>query len=190
MEAVSVTNVRRFQPQPEWFARGPGGIHGIVHETRVLIWSQVLAAMVADEGLVVDPDVLGWASALHDTQRLSDDRDPEHGSRAAAWIEQRPDLIPPPVPLARVAYLCRWHVPPDHAAPELTDELRVFKDADALDRWRIYDLDPTLLRTRSAHRLLTASRELWSLTDVVNAGAQGFQQVIQAAVGMGILQDR
>lgn len=189
MQGVSIATVRRFQPQPTWFARGPGGIHGVAHETRVLIWSQVLATMAADEGLTVDPDVLGWASAVHDTQRHSDDRDLDHGLRAAAWIEQRRELIPVPVPLARVAYLCRWHVPPDHAAPEMTDELRVFKDADALDRWRIYDLDPALLRTTSAHRLLTASRKLWSLTDAVTAGTQGFQQVIRAAVGLGILQD-
>ena len=97
-------------------------------------------------------------------------------------------MIPVSVPLERVAYLCRWHVPPDDRAPELTDELRVFKDADALDRWRIYDLDSRLLRTKTAHRFLDASRELWSLTADVVSGDEAFEQVIEAAVKIAILR--
>lgn len=65
--AVPAAQIRRFEPRPNWFARGPDGIHGLVHEARVLIWTQVLAAAVADEGLRVDADVLGWAAAIHDT---------------------------------------------------------------------------------------------------------------------------
>jgi hypothetical protein len=163
MSTVSASRIRRFEPNVEWFARGPGGIHGIVHEARVLVWSQVLASIEAGEELNVDCDVLGWAAAVHDTQRQSDGIDPQHGWRAAEWIRRQPELIPASVPLERVAYLCRWHVPPDDRAPEMTDELRVFKDADALDRWRIHDLDPRFLRTKAAHRFLEASRELWSL---------------------------
>ena len=106
---VSATRIRRFEPKLEWFAHRPGGIHGIVHEARVLIWSQVLAGVAADEGIHVDSDVLGWAAVVHDTQRQSDGIDPEHGSRAAGWIERRRELIPPfgaagkgrvPVPVA------------------------------------------------------------------------------------------
>ena len=40
-------------------------------------------------------------------------------------------------------------------------ELMVFKDADALDRWRIGDLDPSSLRTESARALLEISYRLW-----------------------------
>jgi uncharacterized protein len=188
MSAVSAIRIRQFEPKPEWFERGPGGIHGIVHEARVLIWSQVLSVLAAGENLTVDADVLGWAAAIHDTQRQDDGIDPEHGARAAAWIESRPELIPAEVPLTRVAYLCRWHVPPDNRIPELTDELRVFKDADSLDRWRIYDLDPSLLRTTLAHRLLDASHELWSLTDDVSDGTQAFEEVVRAAVKIGVLR--
>jgi hypothetical protein len=188
MSRISAAQIRRFEPKPEWFARGPDGIHGLVHEARVLIWTQLLAEAAADEGLCVDADVLGWAAAFHDTHRQDEDIDPAHGSRAAEWIETQPELIPASVPLARVAYLCRWHVPPDHRAPELTDELRVFKDADALDRWRIYDLDTRMLRTDVAHRLLDASRELWSLTDHLFSGEQAFEQVISAAVKIAVLR--
>ncbi len=189
MSTVSATRIRHFEPKAEWFERGPGGIHGIVHEARVLIWSQVLAATAANEGLPVDPDVLGWAAAVHDTQRQNDGIDPEHGARAATWIERQPELIPAPVPLERVAYLCRWHVPPDGRAPGMTDELRVFKDADALDRRRIYDLDPSLLRTKVAHGLLDVSRELWSLTDDVSDGTQAFAKVVEVALRLGVLSD-
>ncbi len=187
MSTVSATRIRQYEPQTEWFEREPGGIHGIVHEARVLIWSQVLAVLGVREGLAVDPDVLGWA-AVHDTQRQDDGSDPEHGSRAAEWIERQPNLIPATVPRARVAYLCRWHVPPDHRAPEMTDELRVFKDADALDRWRIYDLDPRLLRTRIAHTLLSASRNLWSLTDHLFDSGEAFEKVVSTAVEIGVLR--
>ncbi len=189
MIAVPAGRIRRFELKPEWFARGPGGIHGLAHEARVLIWTQVLAAAAADEGLCVNADVLGWAAALHDTQRHDDGGDREHGARAAAWIEQRPELIPASVPLARVAYLCQWHVPADDRAPEMTAELRVFKDADALDRWRIYDLDAALLRTSAAHKLLAASRELWRVTDGMRDDLRTFEKVVSAAVKLGALQD-
>ncbi len=53
----------------------------------------------------------------------------------------------------QVAYVCRWHVTPDCSVPDMTPKLRVFKDADALDRWCIGDVDPSFLRTGSAHRL-------------------------------------
>ena len=154
----------------------------------MVIWSQVLVATAAGEGLSVDPNVLGWAAAVHDTQRQDEGIDPEHGARAAMWIERQPELIPASVPLERVVYLCRWHVPPDDDAREMTDELRVFKDADALNRWRIYDLDTRLLRTNVAHRLLDASRELWSLTDHLFNGGEAFERVIAAAVKIAVLR--
>jgi hypothetical protein len=182
---IPASRIRIFEPKPEWFVRGPGGIHGMTHEARVLIWTQVLAALVGGEGLTVDADVLGWAAAVHDTQRLNDGRDPEHGSRAATWLEQRPELLPATVPLERVVYLCRWHVPGDEKAPAMTDELKVFKDADALDRWRIDDLDAARLRTKAAGELLAPSRELWSLTDHIEDGTHTFEQVLEAAGNCG-----
>lgn len=187
MSTVSASRIRRFEPKVDWFARGPGGIHGIVHEARVLVWSQVLAAMAAGEGLKVDANVLGWAAAIHDTQRQSDGIDPEHGLRAAEWIRRRPELIPASVPLERVAYLCRWHVPPDDRALGMTDELRVFKDADALDRWRIDDLDSRFLRTKVARGFLDASHELWSLTRDITDGEEVIERILATAVNVGIV---
>ncbi|MCL5107610.1 MAG: hypothetical protein M1401_01790 [Chloroflexi bacterium] len=62
--------------------------------------------------------------------------------------------------LAKVAYCCRWHVPRDAEAPEMTPELACLKDADGLDRVRIIDLDPHQLRLPEARSFVDAS---WGL---------------------------
>ena len=187
--SVIATRLRGFAPQPGWFIRKPEGIHGLGHETRVLIWSQVLTSMVRDEDLKVDGNVLGWAAAVHDTQRWNDGIDAGHGARAADWILERPHLIPAPVSLDRIAYICRWHVPNDGDAPEMTPELRVFKDADALDRWRIDDLDLAYLRINAAKQLLDASYALWEDTHGFIDATEMFDQIIDVARTQGLVVD-
>ncbi len=163
-DSISTSRLHRFKPNPDWFAKEPHGIHGIGHEARVVIWGQVLSVLVADEGMTVDADAIGWAAAIHDTQRWDDGGDPGHGARAAKWIRKNPRILPREVNLETVAYLCKWHFPSDHMAPEMTPELMVFKDADALDRWRIGDLDSRYFRTAAAGTLLTESEALWRAT--------------------------
>jgi len=189
LQSIGKQQVERFEPRADWFYRGPIGIHGLGHETRVLIWTQVLATSARNEGLSADTDVVGCAAAIHDTQRWNDGIDADHGARAARWIEKNPQLLPENVPLERVAYLCRWHVPSDYKAPEMTDELKIFKDADALDRWRIGDLDPTYLRTKTARQILDASLSLWSATFSLSDSENLFQQIIDIAVQQEILID-
>ncbi|MEE9297045.1 MAG: hypothetical protein V3W34_19045 [Phycisphaerae bacterium] len=186
---VTSARILQFQPQAKWFARSPDGIHGLAHETRVLILSQVLAFMVRDEDLEIDADIVAWAAAVHDTQRWSDGIDPDHGARAADWILNRPDFVPRPVSLDRVAFLCRWHVPPDRRAPEMTPELKVFKDADALDRWRIDDLDPAYLRTKSAKQLLDVSHDFWAATSGSLDMANTFDEIVAVAMAKGLVVD-
>lgn len=186
---LTAAKIRQFEPKPDWFVRTPEGIHGLGHETRVLIWSQVLVSMVGHEDLDVDGDVVGWAAAVHDTQRWNNGIDGGHGARAADWILERPHLIPASVPIEQVAYVCRWHVPNDDNAPEMTPELKVFKDADALDRWRIDDLDPAFLRTTAARQLLDSSYSLWEATrGFVHATAM-FEQIIEIARKQGLVVD-
>ena len=62
-------------------------------------------------------------------------------------------MRPALVAAEQVAYVRRWHVTRDRSVPNMTPKLRVFKEADALDRWCIGKLDPSFLRTGSAHRL-------------------------------------
>lgn len=54
------------------------GIHGLPHWSRVWLHGRALAAR-----LDVNPAVLAWFAFLHDSQRQSDHRDPQHGQRAA-----------------------------------------------------------------------------------------------------------
>jgi hypothetical protein len=184
---ITESQIRQYEPNLRWFIRSGGGIHGLGHETRVLIWSQVLAEMVRQEGLSVDAAVVGWAAAVHDTRRWDDGDDPDHGTRAADWLANHPNSLPPTVPMVQVQYLCRWHVPPDHMVPEMTTELRVFKDADALDRWRIGDLNPSFLRTASARKLLLPSHALWTATASMSGAEQAFTDILAAAQALGIL---
>ena len=181
---ITVQQILRFEPQPGWFARSPHGIHGLAHETRVLVWGQLLASMVREEGITVNADVIGWAAVIHDTQRWDDGIDREHGIRAAEWLREHSGLLPDSVPLDEVAHLCEWHVPADHNVPEMTDELKVFKDSDALDRWRIGDLDPQFLRIQAAHLLLDATRELWAETSSIQTS---FSEILATAVAQGVL---
>jgi hypothetical protein len=184
---ITTGHIRGFAIDPRWFRRRPAGIHGLGHEIRVLIWTQLLAEMVGREGLSADAAVVGWAAAVHDTQRVDDGDDRGHGTRAADWLAAHSDILPPTVPIARVLYLCRWHVPPDPDAPEMTPELQVFKDADALDRWRIYDLDPSRLRTVAARQLLRPSQALWAATADVFDPKDAFARILAAAEALGII---
>lgn len=186
---IAVSQIKQYEPDPRWFVHSPGGIHGLGHETRVLIWTQILAEMVRSEGLSVDAEVLGWAAAVHDTQRWDDGDDPDHGTRAADWLAKDPRILPPAIPLEQVLYLCRWHVPPDHWAPEMTTELRIFKDADALDRWRISDLNPSFLRTASAQKLLLPSYALYAQTADIHRSEHAFLSILEAAQALDILAE-
>ena len=184
-----MSQVRQYEPDPRWFVQSASGIHGLGHETRVLIWTQILAEMARQAGSSIDDAVLGWAAAVHDTQRWDDGDDPDHGRRAASWLADHRSVVPPNVSLERVIYLCRWHVPPDHLAHDMTMELRVFKDADALDRWRISDLNPSFLRTASAQKLLRPSQALWTETASACSSEKVFTRILRVAQRLGILAD-
>jgi hypothetical protein len=145
---------------PGWFDR-PDSIHGLSHTRRVLIHATEIAA-----ARDLDPDwfdSLVLAVAWHDIGRTHDGREPEHEPRSAAKVLQlglgdgveRSRLI-------RALFAVEWHSVPDALAveraaalarggfkPEVGTMLRVLwvlKDADALDRVRINDLDVNQLR--------------------------------------------
>ncbi len=187
MRQATTAQIRRFEPDLGWFFRTPEGIHGLGHETRVLIWSQILSSMVREENMGVDSDVVGWVAAFHDTQRWNDGIDAGHGTRAADWILERPSWLSSSIPIEEVAYVCRWHVPGDEEAPAMTPELKVFKDADALDRWRIDDHDPAYLRTNATKKMLDARYSLWEATHGFVHVDEMFEQILIVALSQGIL---
>lgn len=152
-------------------------IHATSHCERVLLYALLVGAKILgqeDKSLVS----LAHAAIFHDTRRLHDGRDTGHGARAAAYYTEfcngRDDIKYCPI----AACLMKYHDIEDakgEAAiaqefPDCAERVillyRIFKDADALDRWRLgrFGLDPRYLRTPDADGLTGFSRKLVEVT--------------------------
>ncbi|HEU5433474.1 MAG TPA: HD domain-containing protein [Thermomicrobiales bacterium] len=173
----------RYLPKPEWYRHGvdPRGIHGVAHAARVLYWADVLARQIAAPGALRGQE-LRWAAALHDVGRANEGIDPGHGARSAAWVlanlaTERPETAA--LDLDFIAELSRWHEAHGQDVPLMTLELLILKDADALDRARIGDLDPSRLRLTRATRLVDDARALERATN--RYGAMTEDAVLRAA---------
>jgi hypothetical protein len=180
-----------YRPLDQWFLRPDeiGNIHGINHEARVMIWQEILARLLIRDGMNLDQEALRWAAATHDTQRRADGSDFPHGERAAAWVERRLPHRIPEHSLQMVIYLNTWHVPADRSAPSMPPELAVFKDADGLDRVRLYDLDPQFLRWDYSKQLLQPLAQALFEGSEEKQEQEGyglFDGVIAAAVELGL----
>ena len=185
--------LEQYRPRPAWFRRPDmlPGLHGINHEARVLIWQELLARLVMQDGLTLDTEALRWAAVTHDTQRVEDDLDLGHGERAALWVRQHMQGTIPASSLETVAYINRWHVPSDRLVPRMTLELAVFKDADALERVRLggTGLDPRYLRWKQSKQCLLplANALLLASGRHRRAGAALFDCAMLAARELGLL---
>lgn len=185
--------LEQYRPHNKWFLKPEkiGSIHGINHEARVLVWQELLARLLLKDGKPLDQEALRWAAATHDTQRVDDGVDPQHGERAATWVQQQLQDTIPTNSLETVIYLNRWHVPPDSRAPHMTPHLAVFKDADGLDRVRIFDLDPRYLRWDCSKELLLpmANALLSASEKKQREGYALFDCVLAAAIDLGLIID-
>lgn len=163
----------KYRIDPEWFVR-KSKIHGIMHEYRVLVFAYLIGV-----GENANVDFLCEAAIAHDTQRHADGLDLEHGKRAAEWLKQknRPEEI---------CRIVEWHVPDDKLAPSMTLDLKCFKDADALDRWRIHDLNVSFLRTDTAKGLVEFSKQLYGLTAKVQCNYEA--EMISALQALNALE--
>lgn len=146
-------------------------IHGMAHTRRVLIHVLSLAHLLNLNS--EDTALLCIASIYHDTGRLNDGPDPEHGKRSWQRVGEKP-LIRNLAEEDRaiLAYIMENHCLDDKVGLANIDDypiadkeralrlLKVFKDADGLDRVRIYDLNPAYLRNEEARQL---TRVAWSL---------------------------
>jgi hypothetical protein len=165
-EGVAAT-LDRYRVSPACFLCDPGGVHGLAHGARVLVWANAIGNSMRADGEGVDLEVVRWAAVLHDVRRVSDGVDPEHGARAATWIRQDGGPCFSALTSGRrqaVAHCCEWHVPADRDTPVMTAELRCLKDADALDRVRYGALDLAFLRTTHAVALVHLARALFAAT--------------------------
>src|SRR5262245_32046257 len=144
-------------PHRSWFSmQPPSDLHGLGHTARVMVWATVLTRNTNWFESVL------WAAACHDLRREDDGADPDHGFRAGRWVrEHLPQQIRHPLDkLELIAQACDWHVCPDRDAGWDHPVLWLLKDADGLDRVRLYDLDPSYLRHRETRRWIKTARGL------------------------------
>jgi uncharacterized protein len=138
----------------------PSDLHGCGHTARVMVWASVLTRGTTLHDTVV------WAAACHDLRREDDGWDPEHGFRAGDWVRTQlaKHLTELPANLEWIASACDWHVCRDPDAEWNHPALWLLKDADGLDRARLYDLDPGFLRHDETHEWIVPARDLFART--------------------------
>ena len=148
-------------------------IHAAQHCERVLLYALILGEKIFGD----DKDALtalAHAAVFHDTRRKDDYLDTGHGARAAVYYGQfckeNPDMRCYP----ESAYLMRYHDLDDNVgrkaiekefgadSPRVLKLYDIFKDADALDRWRLghNGLDPKYLRTPEARKMSEYSHRI------------------------------
>ncbi len=125
------------------------GIHGLPHWLRV---ERNGLALAAEEG--ADPAVVILFALLHDSRRLNDDADPDHGSRGARLAEElhAEGMLPVTgLQLALLIYDCENHTDVTYS---VEPTVACCWDADRLDLTRIgIAPDPDLLNTETARRI-------------------------------------
>lgn len=146
-------------------------IHGHGHIERVIFFAHLLAFHYKLDQR--DTDVLRNAASLHDTKRINDGWDTEHGHRAAlesisySYADKADDRV--------IQAVIAAHSTDDKIMDETirefikdTDDFertkrlaKLFKDADGLDRVRINHLDPAYLRNDFSKDLVDFAYDLY-----------------------------
>lgn len=151
-------------------------IHAMAHCERVLLHALSMGYELMPDNLHAI-SALAHASIFHDTRRLDEYLDTGHGARAAVYYTQYAAGHADVDFDERAQYMMRYHDLDDTtgiAAIEArwgadTPEGReakllyaIFKDADALDRWRLgsLGLDSKYLRTEAARNRVQYAKEL------------------------------
>lgn len=149
----------------------PYGIHGIGHAKRVLFLCLTLSFLNnLDES---DKQILADASLFHDIGRVNDEDCELHGYFSfKKIIESRLVRNSNPMDTEVLKYVVENHCTPDKNAFRRVNNcniankvkavrlLKLFKDADALDRVRTNDLDMNYLRFTHSKLLLEVSQQL------------------------------
>lgn len=146
-------------------------IHGQDHIERVIFFAHLLAFHYKLDQR--DTDVLRNAASLHDTKRVNDGWDTEHGHRAAlesisySYADKADDNV--------IQAVIAAHSTDDEIMDETIREFikdsddfertkrlaKLFKDADGLDRVRINHLNPAYLRNDFSKDLVDFAYDLY-----------------------------
>lgn len=152
-------------------------VHAMPHCERVLLHVLTLASKEMP-GDTEAAEILAQAAVFHDTRRFDDYIDAGHGARAAVYYEEYCRSHSEMNFHPEVSMIMRYHDMPDvkgieaigrrfGASADRVERLyAIFKDADALDRFRLSDdgLDPKFLRTESSKGMIDFARNLVEIT--------------------------
>ncbi|MFT5289057.1 MAG: hypothetical protein ACI8QS_002790 [Planctomycetota bacterium] len=136
----------------ECFALDVSGIHGVKHWSRVWTNGRRLATLEEAAGRVIDHGVVELFAWFHDSCRLNDDHDPDHGPRAADLArELRGEFFElSDERLTELVRACDGHTRGKTVA---SPTIMVCWDADRLDLGRVgIRPDPAYLCTAGAKR--------------------------------------
>ena len=158
-------------PESEW--------HTKTHCARVLL----LALHIGHQKNLSDEEknALAMAAVFHDSRRLDDGIDKGHGSRAAEYYKAY--CLEHGLPFDEQTYYITYYHDQDDSlglseikrASTLNDRAvllyQIFKDADALDRFRLGPdgLDVKFLRTDEARKLVDFAKELLRKSSETNS---------------------
>lgn len=153
-------------------------IHAQGHCERVLLFAVMLGEKIfGDSVSLVEP--LAHAAIFHDSRRQDDYLDTGHGARAAVYYtdfcKKHPDII---TFHESTVYLMRYHDLNDKLGIESIEiyfktdsdivlkQYAIFKDSDALDRFRLgsLGLDPRYLRTPEAKDMISFAEKVVKAT--------------------------
>ena len=129
------------------YALSLGSDHGVAHWARVLENGRRLADEIG-----ADLEVVELFAVLHDSRRLNEFTDPQHGPRAAAFASRlRGHLIDLPDDRFRLLHrACHGHTH-ERTHPDIT--IQTCWDSDRLDIGRVGETpDPFFLSTEFARR--------------------------------------
>lgn len=153
------------------FAHKGSLVHTREHAARVLLFGLLVGERcgLSDEDL----DLIAAASVFHDTRRRDDGYDVGHGGRAADYYKASCDRLG--LSFSPTCYdVIYYHDRDDENgafAIENSDDTQengvllyeIFKDADALDRFRLRSHGPDVryIRTQAARDLLGLAERVW-----------------------------
>ena len=153
-------------------------LHTKVHSARVLL----LALLIGHQKGLNDTekDTLGMAAIFHDSRRLDDGIDKGHGSRAAEYYKAY--CTEHDLPYDELTYYITYYHDQDDSlglseigkSPIIGERgvllYQIFKDADALDRFRLGPdaLDENFLRTEEARGLVDFAKNLLQKNEEIN----------------------
>lgn len=145
-------------------------IHGVAHIERVLLFGGLIA--MQNHCNEEDTKLLLTACSYHDIGRIDDSLDDDHGRRSS---EKLPSVITlPSEDMAIVQAAIYAHSIDDSRMENVITSFGIYdkarairiakmlKDADALDRVRVYDLDPNYLRFPCSCQYVDFANSLYS----------------------------